>query len=78
LRMVDIAVAQVFRYFDIVGFEPNHQLFDGLNRVDDWRRALASRFSIQAAVADHYAIPFRNHFQEERAHFDTASETQPL
>lgn len=78
LSMVDIAVAPVFRYFDILGFEPNHQLFDGLNRVADWRRALASRFSIQAAVAEDYAIRFRNHLQEARALLATASETHPL
>lgn len=78
LSMVDIAVAPVFRYFDILGFEPNHQLFDGLNRVADWRRALASRFSIQAAVAEDYAIRFRKHLQEARALLATASETHPL
>lgn len=61
LSMVDIAVAPVFRYFDILGFKPNHQLFDGLSRVADWRSALASRFSIQAAVAEDYAIRFCNH-----------------
>ncbi|MGF6454817.1 glutathione S-transferase family protein [Pseudomonas frederiksbergensis] len=78
LSMVDIAVAPVFRYFDILGFEPNHQLFDGLSRVADWRRALASRFSIQAAVAEDYAIRFRKHLQEARALLATASETHPL
>lgn len=78
LSMVDIAVAPVFRYFDILGFEPNHQLFDGLNRVADWRRALASRFSIQAAVAEDYAIRFRNHLQEARALLAAASETHSL
>ena len=78
LSMVDIAMAPVFRYFDILGFEPNHQLFDGLNRVADWRRALASRSSIQAAVAEDYAIRFRNHLQKARALLATASETHPL
>ena len=78
LSMVDIAVAPVFRYFDILGFEPNHQLFDGLSRVADWRRALASRFSIQAAVAEDYPIRFRKHLQEARALLATASETHPL
>lgn len=78
LSMVDIAVAPVFRYFDILGHESHHPLFDGLNRVADWRRALASRFSIQAAVAEDYAIRFCKHLQEARALLATASETHPL
>ncbi len=65
--LVDIAMAPVFRYFDILDFEPEHQLFEGLHRVADWRRALAGRPSIQAAVAEDYAIRFRKHLQEQRA-----------
>ncbi|MBN6715532.1 glutathione S-transferase family protein [Pseudomonas capsici] len=65
--MVDIAVAPVFRYFDILGFEPDHQLFIGLNRVAEWRCALASRASIQAAVAEDYESRFRKHLREGQA-----------
>ncbi|WP_265066177.1 glutathione S-transferase family protein [Pseudomonas sp. B21-056] len=75
LSMVDIAVAPVFRYFDILGFEPDHRLFDGLHRVADWRRALADRSSVQAAVAQDYAIRFRKHLQEARALLATAMES---
>ncbi|MEI7376966.1 glutathione S-transferase family protein [Dickeya chrysanthemi] len=67
LSMVDIAIAPVFRYFDILDIAPSHPVFDGLNRVADWRRALTKRPSIQAAVADDYATRFRKHLQEAGA-----------
>ncbi|MEI7255887.1 glutathione S-transferase family protein [Dickeya dadantii] len=67
LSMVDIAIAPVFRYFDILNVESSHPVFDGLNRVADWRRALAKRPSIQTAVAGDYATRFHKHLQEARA-----------
>lgn len=67
LSMVDIAVAPVFRYFDILGFEPSHPLFDGLVRIAEWRHALANRASVQAAVAEDYASRFRTHLQQAKA-----------
>jgi glutathione S-transferase len=70
--MVDVAIAPVFRYFDIVGFEPTHSVFDGLRLIAHWRRALARRPSIQAAVAEDYAPLFRKHLQEKGALLATA------
>lgn len=67
LSMVDIAVAPVFRYFNILGFEPSHPLFDGLGRIAEWRHALANRASVQAAVAEDYASRFRTHLQQTKA-----------
>ncbi|WP_454224942.1 glutathione S-transferase family protein [Pseudomonas corrugata] len=72
LSMVDIAMAPVFRYFDILGFASNHPLFDGLSRVAEWLRALAKHPSIQAAVAEDYAVRFREHLQEAGAVLATA------
>lgn len=74
ISMVDIAMAPVFRYFDILEFAPGHPLFAGLNRVTDWRRALAIRPSFQAAVTEDYAIRFRKHLQEAGALLATVSE----
>ena len=65
--MVDVAVAPVFRYFDILGFEPIHPLFDGLGRIAEWRHALANRASVQAAVAEDYADRFLKHLVEMKA-----------
>lgn len=67
LSMVDIAVAPVFRYFDLLGFELSHPLFEGLGRVAEWRHALANRASVQAAVAEDYASRFRAHLQHAKA-----------
>lgn len=67
LCMVDIAVAPIFRYFDILGFEPSHPLFDGLGRIAEWRHALANHASVQAAVAEDYAPRFREHLQQANA-----------
>jgi len=65
--MVDAAIAPVFRYFDILDFESTHPVFDGLNRVANWRCALARRPSVEAAVAEDYATRFRRHLQEKDA-----------
>ncbi|MEE4622776.1 glutathione S-transferase family protein [Pseudomonas alliivorans] len=65
--MVDIAVAPVFRYFDILGFEPGHPLFDGLGRIAEWRHALANRATVKGAVAEDYAGRLRKHLLEVNA-----------
>lgn len=70
--MVDAAIAPVFRYFDILDFEPTHPVFDGLRLIANWRLALAGRSSIQAAVAEDYATRFRKHLQEKKALLATA------
>lgn len=72
LSMVDAAMAPVFRYFDILNFSSSHPIFYGLNRVAVWRRLLAQRASIQAAVADDYATRFRKHLQDTKALLATA------
>lgn len=70
--MVDAAIAPVFRYFDILGVESTHPVFEGLNRVAHWRRALARRPSIQTAVTDDYATRLRKHLREQAALLATA------
>ncbi|MFI8617255.1 glutathione S-transferase family protein [Acidovorax sp. NPDC077693] len=70
--MVDAAMAPVFRYFDMLGFEPRHPVFDGLKRVANWRLALARRPSSQGAVGKDYASLFRQHLQERGALLATA------
>lgn len=62
--LVDAAIAPIFRYFDILAFESTHQAFDGLERVANWRHALAQRPSIKAAVAEDYATRLRQHLQD--------------
>lgn len=70
--MVDAAIAPAFRYFDILDFDSTHHVFDGLERVANWRLALARRPSIQMAVAKDYANRFRKHLREKEALLATA------
>lgn len=65
--MVDVAIAPIFRYFDILGFESTHPIFDGLERVANWRRALAQRPSVKAAVSQDYATRLLQHLQDQKA-----------
>ena len=65
--MVDAFIAPVFRYFDLLAVESSHPVFDGLERVAIWRRALAQRPSIRAAVTDGYATRLRQHLQDQNA-----------
>ncbi|WP_417762870.1 glutathione S-transferase family protein [Shewanella sp.] len=72
LGIVDIVMAPIFRYFDILKSESSNQVFEGLNRVADWRLALANRPSVQAAVTADYATRFRKHLQDANALLATA------
>ena len=65
--MVDAFIAPIFRYFDMLAAESSQQLFDGLERIAIWRRALARRPSIRTAVADDYATRLRQHLQDQNA-----------
>jgi glutathione S-transferase len=66
LSMVDISMAPVFRYFDILELESINHVFEGLNRVTKWRRSLALHPSIRSAVAEDYAIRFRKHLLDAK------------
>ncbi|WP_370156555.1 glutathione S-transferase family protein [Ferrovibrio sp.] len=52
--LVDAAFAPVFRYFDIFDRHVAHGAFDGRPRLAAWRRSLAERPSVRAAVAPDY------------------------
>lgn len=52
--LVDAVFAPIFRYFDVFDGLSNMGIFDGLPRVSAWRRALATRPSVKAAVAEDY------------------------
>ncbi|PDT86284.1 glutathione S-transferase family protein [Sinorhizobium sp. BJ1] len=53
--LVDAVFAPIFRYFDVFDSIAEHGIFDGLPRVSAWRKALAARPSVKAAVTDDYA-----------------------
>ena len=58
--LVDAAFAPVFRYLGVVDPEDELGLYDGLTRVNRWRKALAERRSVKAAVVDDYPERLRN------------------
>ena len=51
---MDAVFAPVFRYFDTFDRIGDFGVFDGLERVTDWRCELADRPSVQGAVGPDY------------------------
>lgn len=52
--LVDAVFAPIFRYFDVFDTISDRGIFDGLPRVKAWRKALAHRPSVKAAVTGDY------------------------
>lgn len=57
--IVDAVFAPVFRYFDLIDTIADLGIFDGLPKVQEWRRALAERSSVREAVTPDYNERFR-------------------
>ncbi|MBA3678196.1 MAG: glutathione S-transferase family protein [Sphingosinicella sp.] len=57
--LVDAAFAPVFRYFDLFDRITQSDLTEGKPKLRAWRRALASRPSVQGAVAETYSEELR-------------------
>jgi glutathione S-transferase len=53
--LVDAAFGPVFRYWEVFDRIADFGVFDGLPKVQAWRRALAERPSVQGAVGADYA-----------------------
>jgi glutathione S-transferase len=53
--MVDAAFAPALRYFQVVDSDGRFGFFDGLPKLEAWRRRLAARPSVRRAVASDYA-----------------------
>ena len=66
--LVDAVFAPIFRYFDIFDTIAPTGVFDGLPRVSAWRKALASRPSVQGAVGADYAERLQVFLQRHEAH----------
>ncbi|WEX88440.1 glutathione S-transferase family protein [Sinorhizobium garamanticum] len=52
--LVDAVFAPIFRYFDVFDTISDAGIFDNLPRVTAWRKALAARPSVKAAVTEDY------------------------
>ncbi|MBB3562021.1 glutathione S-transferase [Rhizobium sp. BK512] len=52
--LVDAVFGPIFRYFDLFDTLGGSPIFDGLERVERWRKALAERASVRNAVGEDY------------------------
>lgn len=66
--LVDAAFAPVFRYFDVLDRFVQLGLFASKPRVAAWRRALAGRPSVAAAVDADYPYRLERFFRTRNAH----------
>ena len=76
--LVDAAFAPVFRYFDLFDTIADFGIFDGLDRVQAWRRVLAERPSVQAAVTGDYHERLRVFLARHQAYLHELDSTAGL
>lgn len=69
--LVDAVFAPVFRYFDVFDRIVDLGTFDGLTRVQAWRRALATRPSVRAAVVADYEARLETFLRRQNSHLAT-------
>lgn len=66
--LVDAVYAPIFRYFDLFDTLADHRIFDGLDRVGAWRKALCERPSVKAAVTADYGERLMTFLHDHDAH----------
>jgi glutathione S-transferase len=66
--LVDAVFAPVFRYFDAFDRNGDFGILDGLPCVARWRRSLAARPSVRAAVTDDYDERLRGFLMARNSH----------
>ncbi len=69
--MVDAAYGPVFRYFDVLDTYLPFDIFNNLPKVKAWRSNLASRPSIQQAVAKDYPIQLEDFLLRRDSYLST-------
>ena len=69
--LVDAVFAPIFRYFDLFDTLADHGIFDGLDRISAWRKALAERPSVKAAVTADYSERLMEFLKRHQAHLLT-------
>jgi glutathione S-transferase len=65
--MVDAVFAPIFRYFDVLPQDVGADLFDGMQHVVAWRKALGARPSVVAAVGSDYGARFQEYLRLQGA-----------
>lgn len=66
--LVDTVFAPVFRYFDVFDRIGDFGVLTGLPKVATWRRALAQRPSVKAAIDDGYPERLRDFLLRRNSH----------
>ena len=70
-RLVDAVFAPVFRYFDVFDRFVDLGTFAGLPKVEAWRRALATRPSVMAAVVPDYEARLEAFLRRQKSWLST-------
>ncbi|RUM27356.1 glutathione S-transferase family protein [Rhizobium vallis] len=65
--LVDAVFAPVFRYFDLFDTLGDSGIFDGLERVKRWRKALSERASVRNAVGEDYQQRLREFLEKHNS-----------
>ena len=76
--LVDAAFAPAFRYFDVFDEIADLGILTGKPRVGAWRRALAERPSVRAAVAGDYPTRLWHFLAAQDSHLRTMMHTSPF
>jgi glutathione S-transferase len=66
--LVDAIFAPVFRYFDVFDRLVDLGSFDGLAKVRAWRKALAARPSVKAAIVVEYEVRLEAFLRRQPSH----------
>jgi glutathione S-transferase len=69
--IVDAVFAPVFRYFDVFDRILDLGVFDGLPKVQAWRKALAARPSVANAVVPNFKDLLRNFLRKQKGYIAT-------
>lgn len=57
--MVDVVMAPIFRFFEVLNSSAQNIVLDGLPRVEAWRQSLMTRPSVRQAVSADYSENLR-------------------
>ena len=74
--LVDAVFGPVFRYFDAFDRIGDFGILSDLPKVAAWRRALASRATVQAAVAPEYPALLWEFLRKRGSHLSRLMETR--
>ncbi len=69
--IVDAVFAPVFRYFDVFDRILDLGIFEGLPKVQAWRKALATRPSVANAVVPNFKDLLRNFLRKQKGYMAT-------